>query len=88
MKLKGARFESQRILQIHCISTSFFYFLAAFEPFLKVYIAEYAYKSIETDDFKKYFTDYFTKLGKSAEIADIDWNSWLFTPGLPVLKPK
>jgi leukotriene-A4 hydrolase len=74
--------------------SNFLYFLEQkvggpefFEPFLKVYIQEFAHKSIDTEVFKSYFINYFQSIGKGEEISDIDWNSWLFTPGMPVLKP-
>jgi leukotriene-A4 hydrolase len=61
---------------------------AVFEPFFKHYIQTNAFKSIDTDVFKNMFINYFTNLGMSDAIASIDWDAWLYTPGMPVMKPK
>ncbi|CAG7696250.1 unnamed protein product, partial [Allacma fusca] len=74
--------------------SNFLYFLEQkvggaeiFERFLKIYIADFAHKSIDTEVFKTYFIDYFSRTGKHIEISDIDWDSWLLTPGMPIIKP-
>ena len=51
-----------------------------FDPFLRSYIDHFAYQSIDTDDFKSYLLGYFNQ---SAALASIDWDQWLYTPGLP-----
>ena len=51
-----------------------------FEPFLRSYIDHFAYKSIDTDDFKSYLLDYFNE---NSAVASIDWETWLYSPGLP-----
>ena len=58
---------------------------ALFEPFLKAYYKEYAFKSIDSDTFKNYFGQFFAN---SKEITDIDWDLWLYQPGMPSYKPK
>ena len=58
---------------------------ANFEPFLKAYYTEFAYKSIDTDAFKMYFLQYFS--GEPA-VSEIDWDTWLHKPGMPPYKPK
>lgn len=59
---------------------------SVFEPFFKTYIQTNRFKSIDTDTFKSQFLDYFTKTGSSNLIQDIAWDSWLFTPGMPIVK--
>jgi aminopeptidase N len=63
-------------------------FIAVFEPFFKDYIQAHRFQSIDTDEFKNYFITYFTKLGKADKIEDIDWDSWLYTPGMPLVVPR
>lgn len=59
-----------------------------FEPFLKAYIANFQYQSITTDQFIDYLKQYFQNTPAAAKLAEIDWNSWLHTPGMPSLIPK
>ncbi|OXA59860.1 leukotriene A-4 hydrolase [Folsomia candida] len=62
---------------------------AVFEPFFKHYIQENQFKSIDTDVFKKMFIDYFTNNLRISElIKDIDWDTWLYTTGMPPVKPS
>merc|ERR1719309_1832230 len=56
-----------------------------FEPFLKAYYKEYAFKSIDSDTFKNYFGQFFAN---SKEITGIDWDLWLYQPGMPSYKPN
>lgn len=72
---------------------SFLYYLeelvggpALFEPFLKVYLQHFKLKSIGTDDFKNFFLNYFEK--NTDATSKIDWQSWLHTPGMPLVEPK
>ncbi|KAG8189646.1 hypothetical protein JTE90_018495 [Oedothorax gibbosus] len=56
-----------------------------FEKFLKSYIDEYKYKSIDTDTWKSYLYKYFSD--KEDVLNTVDWNAWLYAPGMPPLKP-
>ena len=56
-----------------------------FEPFLKSYIQQFSYSSINSDDFKSYFLEYFTGL---AAVAEIDWETWFYSGGMPVYRPQ
>ncbi|XP_049817242.1 leukotriene A-4 hydrolase isoform X2 [Aethina tumida] len=55
-----------------------------FEPFLRKYFDTFKYKSIDTDDFKNFFENYFSSV---TNIKDINWNLWLYTPGMPPVIP-
>ncbi|CAH0551641.1 unnamed protein product [Brassicogethes aeneus] len=57
---------------------------AEFEPFLKKYFDNFKYQSIETDDFKNFFEDYFSS---NPNIKKIDWKTWLYAPGMPPVIP-
>lgn len=59
-------------------------FLDEFEPFLREYFEAFKYKSIETKDFKEFFEKHF---GENARIFEIDWQAWLYTPGMPPVIP-
>jgi len=56
-----------------------------FEPFLKSYYTKFAYKSIDSEQFKSYFLEYFFNLEC---VKSIDWDTWLHSPGMPIYKPK
>jgi len=56
-----------------------------FEPFLKAYYTEFAYKSIDTDTFKSFFLKHFADVPAA---SSIDWDTWLYQPGMPPYKPK
>ena len=55
------------------------------EPFLKFYYKKFAYKSINSEQFKETFLEYF----KDVEaVKSVDWETWFFKPGMPIYKPK
>ena len=56
-----------------------------FEPFLKAYFKKFVYKSLDTDEFKTYFLAYFTD---TDAVSSIDWNTWLYKPGMPPYQPN
>jgi len=60
----------------------------AFLPFLRDYTSKYQLKSIDSNDFKAALINYFTNVGKNKEIEEIDWNAWLYSPGMPPVIPR
>ncbi|CAF1467482.1 unnamed protein product [Adineta steineri] len=48
-----------------------------FSQFLRSYVTKFSYRILNTDDFIQYFESYFPN------VAKVDWNSWLYTPGMP-----
>ncbi|CAL8070181.1 unnamed protein product [Orchesella dallaii] len=72
--------------------SAFLYYLeqkvgtSVFEPFLYQYIQDNAYKSINSDLFKSQFITYMKSKGVADKIADVDWDRWFYTPGLPPVK--
>ena len=52
--------------------------------FLRFYYKKFALKSIDSDDFKETFLEYFKD---DEAVDDIDWKTWLYEPGLPIWKP-
>ena len=55
-----------------------------FEQFLRDYYKTFAYTSIASDTFRTYFTEYFNE---TIDMSRIDWNTWLYSPGMPIFKP-
>ena len=54
-----------------------------FEPFLKSYYNNFAYKSIDSDQFKAFFLEKFSSF---EAVKQIDWDTWLHKPGMPIYK--
>uniref|UniRef100_A0A8P4K842 Peptidase M1 leukotriene A4 hydrolase/aminopeptidase C-terminal domain-containing protein n=1 Tax=Dicentrarchus labrax TaxID=13489 RepID=A0A8P4K842_DICLA len=57
-----------------------------FMGFVKSYIQMFAYSSVTTDDWKNYLFTYFKD--KVDILNKVDWNAWMFTPGMPPVKPQ
>eukprot|EP00088_Acartia_fossae_P057827 TRINITY_DN674_c0_g1_i2.p1 TRINITY_DN674_c0_g1~~TRINITY_DN674_c0_g1_i2.p1 ORF type:complete len:613 (+),score=141.73 TRINITY_DN674_c0_g1_i2:42-1880(+) len=55
-----------------------------FEPFLRSYYNKFKYQSINTQQFKDYFLEYFASC---ETVKEIDWDAWLHTAGMPPVKP-
>lgn len=55
-----------------------------FEPFLRDYFEHFKFKSIETKDFQEFFIKYFND---DPNIQSIDWQTWLYSPGMPPVIP-
>jgi len=60
--------------------------LEVFEPWLRAYIEKFKYKSLTTDEWKAFLYDFFKD--KKAILDEVDWDTWLYSPGMPVIKPK
>lgn len=54
-----------------------------FDPFLKSYIANFQYRSIETDDFVQYLKHYFQNTAAAEKLEKVDWQTWFHSPGMP-----
>ncbi|KAF5926561.1 hypothetical protein HPG69_001189 [Diceros bicornis minor] len=57
-----------------------------FLGFLKAYVEKFSYKSITTDDWKEFLYSHFKD--KVDILNQVDWNAWLYSPGLPPVKPN
>ncbi|XP_008313645.1 leukotriene A-4 hydrolase [Cynoglossus semilaevis] len=57
-----------------------------FMGFIKAYIQLFAYSSVTTEEWKNYLFTYFKD--KVDILNKVDWNSWMFTPGMPPVKPQ
>lgn len=58
-------------------------FEGEFDPFLKSYIANFQYRSIETDDFVQYLKHYFQNTAAAEKLEKVDWQTWFHSPGMP-----
>eukprot|EP01017_Pseudomicrothorax_dubius_P030528 TRINITY_DN3820_c0_g2_i1.p1 TRINITY_DN3820_c0_g2~~TRINITY_DN3820_c0_g2_i1.p1 ORF type:complete len:401 (+),score=81.26 TRINITY_DN3820_c0_g2_i1:410-1612(+) len=56
-----------------------------FQDYMRNFIKDFWYKSIDSADFKQHFINYVrTKIDSPEEVLEaIDWNTWLTKPGLP-----
>ncbi|KAK6624951.1 hypothetical protein RUM44_011815 [Polyplax serrata] len=56
-----------------------------FDSFLRSYLDKFKFQTVNTDDFKNYLYEFFTD---QKDILDkVDWNSWLYCPGMPPVIP-
>lgn len=55
-----------------------------FEEFFRVYVAKFASKTLTTEDFRDFFMDHFKA---SEAVKNIDWQKWLYKPGMPPEEP-
>ncbi|XP_061124778.1 leukotriene A-4 hydrolase isoform X1 [Syngnathus typhle] len=56
-----------------------------FMGFVKSYIQMFAYRSVTTEQWKDFLFTYFKD--KVDVLNKVDWNAWMFSPGMPPLKP-
>lgn len=59
---------------------------AAFDPFIKHYFTTWRNKSLDSDQFKSTFLNFYK--GKSSSLDNIDWDTWLYGQGLPPVTPQ
>uniref|UniRef100_A0A914UIT3 Peptidase M1 leukotriene A4 hydrolase/aminopeptidase C-terminal domain-containing protein n=1 Tax=Plectus sambesii TaxID=2011161 RepID=A0A914UIT3_9BILA len=59
---------------------------AVFDPFLRAYIQHFIYQTIDTEQWKEFFFEYFKD--KQDVLNTIDFDSWLNKPGMPPVKPN
>lgn len=52
-----------------------------FEPYMKAYFKRFAHQSIATEDWKQFLYSHFAS--QKAILDAVDWQGWLYTPGLP-----
>ncbi|XP_034843698.1 leukotriene A-4 hydrolase isoform X2 [Mirounga leonina] len=57
-----------------------------FLGFLKAYVEKFSYKSITTDDWKDFLYSHFKD--KVDLLNQVDWTTWLYSPGMPPVKPN
>ncbi|CAB9504832.1 Leukotriene A-4 hydrolase [Seminavis robusta] len=56
-----------------------------FEKFFQAYVAQFASKTVTSEEFRSFFNQHFKG---NASVKDFDWNTWLYTPGMPPEKPQ
>ncbi|KAK6456049.1 leukotriene A-4 hydrolase 2 [Scheffersomyces xylosifermentans] len=56
-----------------------------FDKFIPHYFKKFRYGSLDTYQFMDELYDYFSD--KTEELNSIDWDSWLYKPGMPTIKP-
>ena len=62
----------------------------AFEHFFQAYVSHYSNTTVTTEEFRRFFTQYFEKKGFQ-EVVDrinsFDWDAWFYEPGMPPTIP-
>ncbi|CAG5126743.1 unnamed protein product [Candidula unifasciata] len=61
---------------------------AVFEPFLKAYINNFKYKSINTQDWKQFLYEYFSSEEDNIKLNTVDWEVWFHGLGMPPYEPS
>ncbi|ODM91348.1 Leukotriene A-4 hydrolase [Orchesella cincta] len=74
---------------------TFLYFLeekvggaSVFDKFLYQYIQKNSYGSLDSSQFKEQFLAYFNAKGMGEMLQGIEWDRWLYSPGMPPVIPK
>ncbi|ABN64689.2 Probable leukotriene A-4 hydrolase (LTA-4 hydrolase) (Leukotriene A(4) hydrolase) [Scheffersomyces stipitis CBS 6054] len=57
-----------------------------FDKFIPSYFKKFRYGSLDTYQFVDYLYEFFND--KKVELDSIDWESWLYKPGMPPVMPK
>lgn len=57
-----------------------------FDNFLRSYLDKFKFQTVKTDDFKKYLYEFFKE--KAHVLDSVDWNTWLYCPGMPPVIPE
>lgn len=57
-----------------------------FDGFIPHYFSTFRYKSLDTYQFLDTLYEYFSE--KKEQLDSIDWEAWLFKPGMPPVKPQ
>lgn len=55
----------------------------AFEPYMRAYLDAFANSTVTSDQFREAFSTHFADC---PAVADIDWDTWLYAPGMPPVK--
>lgn len=54
---------------------------SVFEPFLRAYIEQFMFKSIDTNQWKQFLFSFFQD--QEETLNSVDWDAWLYCPGMP-----
>ncbi|XP_014672522.1 PREDICTED: leukotriene A-4 hydrolase-like [Priapulus caudatus] len=57
-----------------------------FEAWLRHYVNHFQYKSLTTDEWRHLLYDYFAD--KKDLLDSVDWDAWLYAPGMPPVQPN
>ncbi|KAI5642896.1 peptidase family m1 domain-containing protein [Phthorimaea operculella] len=62
--------------------------IEVFDLFIKSFVSHFAGKSLDTDDFKAYMYEFFSKDPAPIILAQIDWDKWFYGTGMPPVIPQ
>lgn len=60
--------------------------IEVFDKYLMAHVKKFDSKSFDTNDWKAFLYEYFND--KKDILDSIDWNGWLYSPGIPPFKPN
>ena len=58
------------------------------EEFLRAYVLFFRRHSLTSERFRAFFNEYFSLRVPAATLASIDWETWLYKPGMPICLPQ
>jgi hypothetical protein len=58
------------------------------EEFLRAYVLFFRRHSLTSERFRAFFNEYFSLRVPAATLASIDWDTWLYKPGMPICLPQ
>lgn len=67
------------------IIVTYYYSTEKFNKFIRAYLEKFKMKSLDTDEFREYFSNYFMN---ETALHDVEWGVWLYEPGMPPLVPR
>ncbi|XP_065909556.1 leukotriene A-4 hydrolase-like [Dysidea avara] len=59
-----------------------------FNKYLRAHVEHFKYKVITTDDWKSFFLSYFHKQVEEGVLDGVEWDKWLYSPGMPPYNPS
>lgn len=57
-----------------------------FEPFLRAYINEFRFRSINSNQWKSFLYSFFHD--QVGTLNSVDWDAWFYSPGMPPINPQ
>jgi len=62
--------------------------VGSLDEFLKSYVEKYKFGTISSEAWKQYFLQYFHQQASEGIFDNVEWEKWLYTPGMPPYTPQ
>lgn len=56
--------------------------------YLRSHVENFKYKTIDSNEWKEFFLQHFEKENDDGLFANIDWDKWFYSPGMPPYQPQ